>query len=57
MNEIVKNLSLNSSYFANPHGLKNKFNKSTAFDIALASKEAVDNPMIAKIVSTPIYFT
>ena len=37
MNKIAKELNLQSTFFSNPHGLVNKFNKSTAHDIALLS--------------------
>ena len=57
MNRIAKELNLKDSFFANPHGLANKFNKSTASDIAVISKEALKNKLVQKIVSTKIYLT
>ena len=45
MNEFAKKLDLKNTYFANPHGLPNRANLSTAYDIfKLSSKIIIDFP-------------
>jgi D-alanyl-D-alanine carboxypeptidase (penicillin-binding protein 5/6) len=41
--------------FANPHGLMNKDNKSTAYDIAKLACYALKNEIIKSVVKTPEY--
>ena len=33
MNNFAKKLELNETFYANVHGLNNKFNKSSAYDV------------------------
>ena len=45
MNQYAKKLNLKNTYFANPHGLPNKANLSTAYDIfILSSRIIIDFP-------------
>ena len=57
MNKIASAFDLKNTFFVNPHGLNNKNNKSTAFDLAVLSRRAVDYPTFAQIVGTQIFFT
>lgn len=41
MNKNAINLDLKNTNFTNPHGLKNIFNTSTAYDIGLLSFNAL----------------
>lgn len=44
MNEKAKSLGMNNTHFANPHGLPDPNNYTTAYDIALMSRELVKYP-------------
>ena len=56
MNYISKEeFKLKSSYFDSPHGLANRFNTSSAADLAKLSSIALKNPQFAKIVKTKRY--
>ena len=58
MNEKAKSIGMKNSFFNNPHGLDdNTENYSTAYDMALLSKYAYQNPIYRKIVSTKKYTT
>lgn len=46
MNEKAKSLGMNNTHFSNPHGLPDPENYSTAYDIALMSRELVKYPKI-----------
>ena len=48
---------MKNTFFVNPHGLNNKNNRSTAYDLALLSRHAIDYPMFSQIVGTQIFFT
>lgn len=52
MNEKVKELSLNNSYFSNPSGLDAINHKSTAQDLVRASSYAIENSYFLDIVGT-----
>jgi D-alanyl-D-alanine carboxypeptidase len=56
MNEQAKKLGLGETTFANPHGLANKLNKSTALDVAKLCAEALKNAQFRKIVNTKMHF-
>ena len=51
MNRKAKSLNMLKSNFANPHGLGNVLNVSTAKDIMILSRYAVDNEDFRKIMS------
>ena len=52
MNETARQLGLNSTHFANPHGLDDAENYSTARYLARLAAAALKNPLFAQIVST-----
>ena len=52
MNEFLQSIGCKSTYFCNPHGLHAPWHQTTAFDMALITKEALKSPLIRKIVST-----
>lgn len=58
MNEKAKELGMRNSTFENPHGLdETTKNISTAYDMALLTKYAMDNPLYRKISGTNAYKT
>lgn len=52
MNDMAKKIGANNSHFANPHGLDNPEHYTTAYDLALITGYALNNPIFKKIVST-----
>lgn len=52
MNDKARALSMNNSHFANPVGLDEDDQRSTARDLVRASEVAMRNPEFAKIVGT-----
>lgn len=52
MNKKARALGALNTNFVNPHGLHNKKHYSTAYDLYLISKEALKNPIFARIVAT-----
>lgn len=57
MNKKVKDLGLKNTNFANPHGLHDDQNYTTAQDMALILKAATENDLVNKILSTTEYTT
>lgn len=55
MNEKAKEIGALSSNFVTPHGLDVNEHYSTAYDMAIISKYALNNPAISKLVSTQYY--
>jgi len=55
MNANAKNLKLSGTTYANPHGLANPYNKSTAADIAKLSSICMGMPLFAEIVRKTKY--
>lgn len=55
MNLKVKNLGLKNTNFTNPHGLNNKKQYTSSYDMALITIEAFKNKHFRKIVATPMY--
>lgn len=55
MNEYAKNIGCKNSNFVNPHGLFNENHYTTAYDLALISKQAMSNDIFKKIISTKNY--
>ncbi len=55
MNELALKLGAKNSHFANPHGLDNKDHYTTAYDLALITAYALNNPIFKQIVSTKNY--
>jgi D-alanyl-D-alanine carboxypeptidase len=52
MNKKAENLGMEDTHFANPTGLDSPFQFSTARDIAILSRVALGNDLIASIVAT-----
>ncbi|MGY3718216.1 D-alanyl-D-alanine carboxypeptidase family protein [Sutcliffiella cohnii] len=56
MNEKAKELGMESTYFSNPHGLDDhEKHYSTAYDMALLTRYAYNNPIYKKIAGTKEY--
>jgi D-alanyl-D-alanine carboxypeptidase (penicillin-binding protein 5/6) len=55
MNNECSLLKLNDTRFNNPHGLADRLNKSSAFDLAQLSWKAMQNEKFREIVSTINY--
>lgn len=52
MNHTAKELELKKTKFSNPHGLPSPDNKSTAYDMAVLCRVAMQNQEFRRIVST-----
>lgn len=52
MNEKAETLGLEQTRFANPHGLDDENNYSTAYDMAHLAAYAMENPLFREVVST-----
>ncbi|MGN0787846.1 MAG: D-alanyl-D-alanine carboxypeptidase family protein [Candidatus Onthoplasma sp.] len=52
MNNMAKKIGAKNSHFSNPHGLDNPEHYTTAYDLALITSYALNNPIFKKIVST-----
>lgn len=52
MNRKAKSMGAVNSSFVTPHGLDKENQYSTAYDLALITKEALKNPLFTEIVST-----
>lgn len=55
MNEMAEQAGAISSRFSNPHGLPCKEHYTTAYDLALLTSMAMQNPVFCEIVSTKYY--
>ncbi|MHB8172314.1 MAG: D-alanyl-D-alanine carboxypeptidase family protein [Thermincolia bacterium] len=54
MNEKAKQVGAKNSNFVNPNGLPEENHYSTAYDLALITKEAMNNPKFRKMVATKV---
>ena len=52
MNRKARELGLTDTHFVNPHGLDAEAHYTTAFELAYVTREALKNPLFARIVST-----
>lgn len=52
MNKKAVELGLKNTHFTNPHGLDNEQHYTTAYDLAMLTKHALQNETFAKIVAT-----
>ena len=52
MNELCVTAGAKNSHFANPHGLDETDHYTTAYDLAMVTAYALNNPIFADIVST-----
>lgn len=55
MNEKAAKLGLADTHFVNPHGLDEDGHYSSAYDLAMLGRYAMNNPTFAKIVGTKTY--
>lgn len=55
MNELCVSVGTINTHFANPHGLDEEGHYTTAYDLALVTAYALNNPIFAEIVSTKHY--
>lgn len=55
VNQLLKEIGCQNTYFNNPHGLHHPEHVTTAFDMALLSKEALKNSSFCQIVKTCKY--
>ena len=55
MNKKAKELGCNSTNFVNPNGVHDKNHYSTAYDLAIIAKYAMNNELFRTIVSTTSY--
>lgn len=55
MNKKAKKLGCQNSHFANPHGWKSEKHYTTAYDMALITKAAMENDLIRKAAGTEMY--
>ncbi|MCT4618699.1 MAG: D-alanyl-D-alanine carboxypeptidase [Marinisporobacter sp.] len=55
MNERAKKIGANNTNFVNPHGLHHKDHYTTAYDLALITREALMNPKFKEIVKTKMW--
>lgn len=52
MNQRVSALGLQHTHFCNPHGLHNEDHYTSAYDLAMIARVAMDNPEFRRIVTT-----
>ena len=52
MNDLCASVGAKNTHFANPHGLDETDHYTTAYDLALVTAYALNNPIFAEIVST-----
>ena len=55
MNAMAAQLGMTGTHFANPHGLHDDNHYSTAYDIYLMARAAMEYDTFRTIVSTPVY--
>ncbi|HWO73324.1 MAG TPA: serine hydrolase [Dehalococcoidia bacterium] len=55
MNNLVAQLGLTNTHFANPHGLDNPEAYSSAYDMAQIGRAYLQDSLLAEIASTPAY--
>src|SRR5690606_37302020 len=52
LNEYMRSLGCHSTFFNNPHGLHHQEHCTTAYDLALITRRALQHPKFCEIVST-----
>lgn len=52
MNQKAAELGLKDTHFVNPHGLDEDGHYSSAYDLAVTARKAMENPVFAKMVGT-----
>ncbi|CAD8088345.1 unnamed protein product [Paramecium sonneborni] len=56
MNNKAKDLKMTQTTYANPHGLNNKNNLSSAYDVAKLCNQLLKDEFFKKVVNTKIHF-
>jgi len=51
MNRLAEKFNMVDTYFTNPHGLMQKKNKSSAYDVGLLALQLIQNPLAREIIS------
>ncbi|GBD16276.1 D-alanyl-D-alanine carboxypeptidase DacB [bacterium HR26] len=54
-NLMLERMGLRNTYLLNPHGLDQPGHRSTARDLALVTREALQDPTFRRIIGSPIY--
>ncbi|MBO4950446.1 MAG: D-alanyl-D-alanine carboxypeptidase [Clostridia bacterium] len=57
MNEMCRGMGLVDTHFENPHGLDNKNHYTTAYELAVITREAMKNDLFRELVSAKSYVT
>jgi D-alanyl-D-alanine carboxypeptidase len=57
MNDEAAALGMQDSHFSNPHGLDSKTLYSSAYDMAVAGRAALDNPLLFDVTNTRNWIT
>ncbi len=57
MNERCREMGLIDTHFSNPHGLDHETHYTTAYELALITKKAMENSFFRELVSTKSYIT
>jgi D-alanyl-D-alanine carboxypeptidase (penicillin-binding protein 5/6) len=52
MNQRARQLGMRDTHFCNPHGLDTKGHYSSAYDLAILTRQAMTNPIFRQIVAT-----
>ncbi len=55
LNQYLKEIGCSKTSYNNPHGLYHPKHKTTAYDLALMTREGLKNPLFCQIVSTVQY--
>lgn len=55
MNQRVADMGLTGTHFANPHGLHNENHYTTAYDLAMIARAALDSDEFRRIINTKSY--
>lgn len=55
MNDKAEELGMTNTHFDNPHGLDSKTHYSTAHDVSIMSRYALEKPVLREIVSSKLY--
>ena len=55
LNAYLKYIGFEDTYFLNPHGLHHPRHKSSAYDMALIARKALENELFREIVKTTVF--
>ena len=55
LNQFLQQIGCKDTTFYNPHGLHHPNQQTSAYDLAILTREALKNPLFREIVSTPRY--